>query len=415
MDSMITLGIGRMEIDWGKNSSYKDHSALFQPSDIRQIPYYYVNIDTEKPIVKMKEGFSRKLNNMKLRLDLLGYDLDSVREKYIQAVEEHEDHGCTIALSFDVFYQAVKDIDVSKVNTVEYEVEGFDNGYDLGEYVSKCVLGIPEIKNKLFNESSNDDFVWKDLTSDLAVFLENLDPYITLRMLAENQANLNLEVQWNYADAVDGGWINQSNLVKEMASQNRVLIVTEGSSDSFILQKTIEELYPDIADFFDFVDMDKNYPFTGTGNLYNFCMGLCRINIKNNIIVIFDNDTEGLMKYKQSESLEKPPSLLITKLPDHSDFCELQTIGPQGNKAGNINGKAVAIECFLDFQSLPQPPCIRWTSYNRRENEYQGELENKDEYVRVFKRANLTDASYNTSKLKCLMEYLIQQWISKKK
>lgn len=29
MGSMITLGIGRMEIDWGKNSSYIDYSALF--------------------------------------------------------------------------------------------------------------------------------------------------------------------------------------------------------------------------------------------------------------------------------------------------------------------------------------------------------------------------------------------------
>ena len=32
--SMISLGVGTMEIDWGKNSYFKDHSALFKPEDV---------------------------------------------------------------------------------------------------------------------------------------------------------------------------------------------------------------------------------------------------------------------------------------------------------------------------------------------------------------------------------------------
>ncbi|WP_242943143.1 HEPN/Toprim-associated domain-containing protein [Hydrogenoanaerobacterium saccharovorans] len=411
---MITLGIGQMEIDWGKNSSYKDHSALFQLSDIKQIPYYYVDTDTERPIVKMREGVSRKLKNMKSRLDLLGYDIASIRERFMEIVREHEDHSCTVMLSFDTFYNAFKEINVSEANTVKYEVEGFENGYDLGEYVSECILKIPDIKDKLFGEFPNDDFERRSLINDLAIFLENMDPYITLRILAENPANLDLEVQWNFSEAIDCGWANRIDLLKEIDPKSRVLIVTEGSSDSFILKKAIEEISPDISDFFDFVDMKENYPFTGTGSLYNFCMGLCRINIQNNIIVVFDNDTAGVEKYKQAELLKKPSSLLITKLPDHPDFCSMQTVGPQGNTIGNINGKAVAIECFLDFHSLPQNPYIRWTAYNRCEKEYQGELENKDEYVRVFKQANLTNASYNSSKLEYLIEYLLQQWIFRK-
>lgn len=128
---------------------------------------------------------------------------------------------------------------------------------------------------------------------------------------------------------------------------NRILIVTEGSSDSFVLKKAIEELCAEIADFFDFVDMKENYPFTETGSLYNFCMGLCRINVLNNIMVIFDNDTAGVEKYKQAALLRKPQSFLVTKLPDHPDFCNIQTVGPQGTTTEDINGKAVAIECFL--------------------------------------------------------------------
>ena len=192
---------------------------------------------------------------------------------------------------------------------------------------------------------------------------------------------------------------------------NRILIVTEGSSDSFVLKKAIEELCAEIADFFDFVDMKENYPFTGTGSLYNFCMGLCRINVLNNIMVIFDNDTAGVEKYKQAALLRKPQSFLVTKLPDHPDFCNIQTVGPQGTTTEDINGKAVAIECFLDFDSVPYSPSVRWTEYKKSEKAYQGELENKDEYVRAFKRANLTNSAYDSRKLKYLIEYLIKQWI----
>jgi hypothetical protein len=40
---MIYLSVGRLEIDWGKNFGFTDHSALFQSSDIAQVPYYYVD------------------------------------------------------------------------------------------------------------------------------------------------------------------------------------------------------------------------------------------------------------------------------------------------------------------------------------------------------------------------------------
>jgi hypothetical protein len=42
MGSMIHLAVGRLEIDWGKNNGFTDHSPLFQPTDLAQVPYYYV-------------------------------------------------------------------------------------------------------------------------------------------------------------------------------------------------------------------------------------------------------------------------------------------------------------------------------------------------------------------------------------
>lgn len=158
--------------------------------------------------------------------------------------------------------------------------------------------------------------------------------------------------------------------------------------------------------------MEEHYPFTGTGNLFRFCQGLSRINIQNNVLVIFDNDAAGVEKYQQLSNLNKPKNMQICKLPDHEHFSCFKTIGPNGTSTENINGAAVAIECFLDLKSISERDrCVRWTSYNRELQRYQGEIEGKDALVRAFKQANLTDGRYDTSRLEFLLDYLVGVWI----
>lgn len=52
MGSYITLDIGKLEVDWGKNSNFFDHSPLFRPSDVKEIPYLYAN-----DVVIEQEGY----------------------------------------------------------------------------------------------------------------------------------------------------------------------------------------------------------------------------------------------------------------------------------------------------------------------------------------------------------------------
>src|SRR5699024_9054150 len=118
---------------------------------------------------------------------------------------------------------------------------------------------------------------------DIGYFLENLDPYITLRILSENKNNHNLDVIWRFKDVVENGWNLEEDIIPKLTTQEKILIVTEGSSDTDIIKKSINRFYSDIADFFDFIDMEQNYPFTGTGNLKNFVKGLSKINILNKI------------------------------------------------------------------------------------------------------------------------------------
>ena len=40
MGSMIHLTLGRITLDWGKNEGFTNHSALFRPGDLTQVPSY---------------------------------------------------------------------------------------------------------------------------------------------------------------------------------------------------------------------------------------------------------------------------------------------------------------------------------------------------------------------------------------
>lgn len=70
--SRITLGVGKMEIDWGKNSFFRDHSEIFKPYDVKKIPYYCAD-DDGNVYMEEREGLCRSLASMKDRLEMLGY------------------------------------------------------------------------------------------------------------------------------------------------------------------------------------------------------------------------------------------------------------------------------------------------------------------------------------------------------
>lgn len=408
MGSIISLGIKKMEIDWGKNNVFNNHSKLYrlEETDI-DIPYYDVD-DYDKEIIKYEKGAVAKLSYIKERLELLGYSLKEVESEYNEAIKEYEFYmDETITLSFKDFYTFITSLDVTKVDNVFSTIEDYsDDGYDSGEYFRKCICNDIEISKKLTT-------VFKKIKKQYYIigeFFENINPYIILRLIAENPRNLGYNIEWRYNEVLENGWVKKDDIIPKLEDSDKILIVTEGKTDSFIIKKVLKELYPNISDFFEFIDMKENYPFTGVGNLSNFCLGLAKINIQNKIIVIFDNDTAGLELYNKVKDINKPKNMCICHLPNSDDFSHFKTIGPSGSRNVNINGKAVAIECFLDFQSVPFLPRVRWNNYNKNMKQYQGELENKEEYCKSFAKADLTNGTYNCTKLVYLINYLLDIW-----
>jgi hypothetical protein len=388
MGSMITLGVEHLEVDWGKNDFFRNHSRLFLPGDVARAPYHYVDTETGEPIVEEKPAFVRPLRSVVRRLELLGYSLPNCRRMYEEAFAAMPDYYPQPRVDFDLFARAVAAVDPARIRLPDYD----GDDWDLGEYVASNIFTDPE-----FAKTSTDLAL---LTRHEGTFFENLDPYVTLRLLAENPANLNRLLVWRSADVVEGGWVKESELYEGPDASDRYLIVTEGSSDALILQKSLPQVAPDVRDFFDFVDMSANYPFTGTGNLVRFCQGLAQIKIQNRIIVVLDNDTAGRHAHQRIRNLPLPPTMAVMLLPDLPEFCDVRTLGPAGQQREDVNGRAVAIEAFLDlgFRGAAEP-AVRWTSYDKYLDAYQGELVEKGSYVQAFVDAIDKSSDYDLSRL----------------
>src|SRR5258708_30154716 len=117
MGSMIHLALSNLEVDWGKNSGFTDHSLLFRPSDAKPISYHYVD-DDGSPIVEMKEGYSRPLRDIVKRIELLGHTFEHARVDYQRLLSLHDlDES---ALPFALFLDALLRVDVTATSP-QYE------------------------------------------------------------------------------------------------------------------------------------------------------------------------------------------------------------------------------------------------------------------------------------------------------
>ena len=403
MGSMIHLSVGRLEIDWGKNNGFTDHSGLFQAADVTDVPYYYAgneyldaNGETQwKILVEKKEGLSKKLSDVRERIELLGYTLKTCRKEFM-CLADLNDFDSDVFM-FDDLQKAIATVDV---NAVKLDYGAGDE--DFGEFFRE------QIYPKLGMEKLPADDARRTLYN-AAEGMENLSSHSVLRLLADNPAAAELPVIWTYKDVEDGGWAKRGEFVRPLQPPNKFLIVAEGSSDAAILQHAFKLLRPHIADFFSFVDMEEGYPFSGTGNLYKFVQGLISIGVQNNAIIMFDNDAEGVFGHERCLRLNVPENMKILRLPDIDSLRQLKTIGPSGEHISDVNGKAAAIECYLDFDS---DGCVKWNNYNDGAKTYQGELIGKDRYKNQFLGQKSRETDYDYSKIESVLDLIVANCVA---
>lgn len=411
MGTEISLDIGGVAVDWSKNSMGIDHGSLFQPEDRKRIS----DPDRDEgdcidPDFEM--GFQRSLGSTKMRLELLGYTMGAVRKHYERAVatcrEEREnmrdggyEHGlATEFMSFEEVLAFVAENPIGELrNTHLFRQEATPSEIIGRFHNEKRMTLLPFFDEHEAGYSERNHFV-----SSLGF----MPPYSVLRLLAEVPENCPLDLTWLYGPLAENGWAQASDFVPGARRTDKYLIATEGTSDIHILKRAIDILRPELSDFFRFIDISERHPFSGAGSLVRFAEGLAKIDVHNKVLFLLDNDAEGRQAHQSILEMRLPSNMKAMTLPDHPSFEKINTLGPTGEAIANINGKAVAIECFLDFYQQDSPsPRVRWTTYKEKLSIYQGELIEKDRHARIFKESE--SLKYDYSKLELLLEQIVHE------
>lgn len=351
MGSYSSTQIGNIVIDTAKNS-LPFSGFLFCYEDKRRI---YVSEDSE-----YNYFLTRKLQTILPRLELEGYTLKNAKK--ILSYDLRENY-C------DMTYKDV----IQRLTTIDF--------INTKSYT--------EIENLLFGDKG---------------LYYGGNPLALLRIIVEILKGQDIEIYLDYTDLRRGGWLEKKFLPN---IESEFLILTEGKTDTEILKLSLQKIYPYIAPYFSFANMEES-PFGGTTNLVKFLKGLNSIDYENNVIAIFDNDTAG-----NAAILEVPQhmntNIKVMSLPKHKKFSKFNTIGVSDKMVKkNINGSGVAIECFLD---IPEDAFIRWVSYDEKLKKYQGcfDTNSKKKYYNKFiSEIKNIETEYDYSMLTFLWDEIIK-------
>lgn len=416
MGTEISLDIGGMSVAWSKNHRGMDHGCLFQVADRRHVPFDEDDQEVEDDdpdSALMEMTFIRTLRSALPRLELLGHTLAAVKTDYERvardSVEERrafQEEGIDEYLPLELMA-----FEEFQAFATKFAVDDLDNAYpsDLGDnweqrlkdrFADESVVGrVPSVSSY-----DVDGYSERSYFGSLIGFLH---PYNILRLLAENERNLDCNLEWRYGPLVCNGWAHESEFVPDARRTQTFLISTEGSSDIHIIRHAIALLRSEIADFFRFIDVSEGHPFSGAGNLVRFAQGLAKIDVHNQTLFLLDNDAEGVSAFRRISALTLPENMQTATLPEMDRFRNFRTRGPEGAGAADINGRAVAIECYLDLTAEATAPAeVAWTSYNKELGVYQGELLNKEAYTKTFLKRAASIEGYDMSGVSAVLDMI---------
>lgn len=382
MGTYSTFKIGEFLLDDSGNFNTIRHHQIFRSADCTPLQREY----GEGEFV---DSYQAPLRALVTRLELLGHTLPSIKHRFSNPFTGYDEpHD----ISFDEAVDLVRSYDLASVK--DHLPEGgmfplaFQERLKRPDFYPGIKLG-PD---------------W-----DLTALLERLDPYDTLRLLAENPRNLDHMVIWDFMEVVDAGYFERSDFT--VGARPEHMIVTEGTSDTEIIRHAFSILRPELADFFDYVDMEKNYPFGGHGNLVNFMKGLHKLGRHQGVVAVFDNDAAGVGALRKLATL---PEVIAVKLPDLPEFEDFLTIGPGGEVRTDINGRAAAIECYL---KLPPNCRVRWTNFEASADTYHGVIDQpdreKDRQRKEFLKLS-GEADYPFEKINKVLDVIVEACVTRR-
>lgn len=201
---------------------------------------------------------------------------------------------------------------------------------------------------------------------------------------------------------------------KDYIKNEKIIVSTEGKSDSRILKRAMEILYPEVYDYYSFLDFDEHNISGSVSALIDRVKSFSSAGIANRVVAITDNDAAAHDALRKLNREFIPDNIVVTTYPDIELAKNYPTIGPNGIEKMNINGMACSIELYLGNNILKNNNGyipIQWKGYMEGIKRYQGEIIEKDSIQKSFfagiNKENFKKSEYDWSGLKEILEMII--------
>jgi hypothetical protein len=245
-------------------------------------------------------------------------------------------------------------------------------------------------------ERKHDDLVLNYMLTQDWYGYPGPDINIAIRLALEACSGA-VELTYDVTDLVAGEYIKPNEKLvtsvgdaseDEHRYSSRIIVLTEGRTDAWILSEALNLIFPHVAEYYSFMEFEAVRFGGGAGNLANLLKAFAGAGVANRTIGLFDNDTAGLAAIDTLKQIDLPSHIRVLKLPDIDSLNSYPTLGPGGKGNLNVNGVAASIELYLGDDVLADGvefTPIQWTGYDSKMGRYQGEVLAKEQIHARFK------------------------------
>jgi hypothetical protein len=355
MGCYYELSVAQFVVDLGKGYLAEHVMVPFQPADRRE------RLDAEGE--PRHHVYVTRAEVAARRLDLLGFSLSSAKA---------------------AFLAGFGGLEKSELKEWPDELRG-DGGFETWlRHIRTAIDAARRLEH--IEADTTDDACLKfilgwaglNMTYEHMFGFPNGDPRLVLRCaLAASRPDD--EVVLDFDDLVTGGYLHDDGDLWKI-SREPIIIVTEGKSDSRLLGRSLDVLFPELKEFIAFIDFETANARGGTPEQIQFARMLVGCGIKNRVLFLFDNDTAGVDALEQLKVGPLPANVFAMTLPSREFARNYPTVGPSGPMVSDVNGRACSLELYFGADMLTengQLIPVRWVGFNDRLQEYQGQISNK--------------------------------------
>jgi hypothetical protein len=379
MSSQADLYINKYNVISQTSFIIPEMAMLFRESDKK---VYRKKIDSEYWTYC---EYSNTVRNIKDRLEIMGYTIDKIKSNFnkdiLIDVNELEDR--IIDYSFDIKADSRKVKLLKNVgfkawqNAFKYILK---NNLNISHWIeSEYKKGTPELVKYILNNIDYGtlyNYPGGDIYSIIRIFLESCEDDKIVRLDLSHLVNAG-HYELNQTVCKD---------VIELAKQEyplyeKIVILTEGSSDRRILESSLKILFPHLYDYYSFMNFEDSNAEGGASTLVKTIQAFTGSGITNRVVAIFDNDTAAKNAMRTLDKTKIPENIKIMQYPHIPIAMKYPTQGASGLSLLNINGLAGSIEIYLGrdiLESNGKLTPIQWKGYDQSLKQYQGEIIEKN-------------------------------------